>query len=397
MVVLKKIILFFICIASTAYAQNQSVAKLTGGKIHIQGQIVGAENQEIKIVNQNIGGAEKPYYVAETDEKGEFSIDTIIPVADYYFLQIENGQYISLVLKPEDSLKIYSDAKNFVLFTNIIGSEDSEQMNEFIAEFANFKSKQDSLIKILRVNPNKQEEINAWFEPRARNFSTYRTNFMSKNQNSPALIATLGSLNENKEWEVYKQVVGLLQNSFGESPTVKNMAVFVAQQDAKIKQQEQQAAAKAERFKPGTPAKEIALPGVDGEIIKLSDLQGKIVLIDFWASWCGPCRRENPNVVKLYKKYKDAGFEVYSVSLDQQKNGQDLAAAKVKWTDAIKKDGLIWPSHVSDLRGWGSQAAQDYGVNSIPFTLLIDKEGNIIKSNLRGVALEEELARIFGF
>jgi thiol-disulfide isomerase/thioredoxin len=122
--------------------------------------------------------------------------------------------------------------------------------------------------------------------------------------------------------------------------------------------------------------------------MKLSDLKGKVVLIDFWASWCGPCRKENPNVVKTYEKYKDAGFTVMSVSLDSD---------KAKWLEAIQKDGLVWPNHVSDLGGWQSKVARLYGVGSIPQTILLDKEGKIIASNLRGPALEAELQKIFGF
>ncbi len=120
---------------------------------------------------------------------------------------------------------------------------------------------------------------------------------------------------------------------------------------------------------------------------KLSDLKGKVVLIDFWASWCGPCRRENPMVVGLYNKYKSKGFEVFSVSLDQDRQ---------KWIDAIAKDGLVWPNHVSDLRGWGNAAAQLYGVSSIPKTVLVDKNGIVTDHNLRGELLEKRLKEIFG-
>ncbi|MDR0205846.1 MAG: TlpA family protein disulfide reductase [Bacteroidales bacterium] len=136
----------------------------------------------------------------------------------------------------------------------------------------------------------------------------------------------------------------------------------------------------------GSIAPDLAFENPDGKILKLSDLRGKVVLLDFWAAWCRPCRQENPNVVKTYQKYQEKGFDVYSVSLDND---------KAKWVKAIQDDGLVWPNHVSDLGYWQSKAANIYGVNSIPTTFLLDKEGRIIGKNLRGAALENALKEIF--
>ena len=141
-------------------------------------------------------------------------------------------------------------------------------------------------------------------------------------------------------------------------------------------------------LKVGDKAPEIAQKDPSGEVRKLSDLKGNLVLIDFWASWCGPCRRENPNVVKTYNLYKDKlfkngrGFEIFSVSLDQNKQS---------WEAAIQKDGLVWENHVSDLKYWRSEPARVYNVNAIPATFLVDGDGVIIAKNLRGSALEKTL------
>lgn len=135
----------------------------------------------------------------------------------------------------------------------------------------------------------------------------------------------------------------------------------------------------------GELAPDIKLQNPNGKEMSLSSLKGKIVLIDFWASWCGPCRRENPNVVRAYDKYKDKGFTIFSVSLDED---------KIKWTQAIQKDQLKWDSHVSDLKGWQSSAARLYNVKGIPATFLVGKDGKIVATNLRGESLEAKLEEL---
>lgn len=141
----------------------------------------------------------------------------------------------------------------------------------------------------------------------------------------------------------------------------------------------------AMRLMVGSVAPDFSQQTPDGKMLKLSDLRGKYVLIDFWASWCGPCRRENPNVVRMYERYKAKGFEILGVSLDQNRE---------RWLDAIAADGLKWPQ-VSDLKGWANAVAQNYEVSSIPKTILVDPKGVIVAKDLRGQTLESMLSQLF--
>jgi len=148
--------------------------------------------------------------------------------------------------------------------------------------------------------------------------------------------------------------------------------------------------ANAQSVKVGDTAPDIVQTNHKGEVVKLSDLRGKMVLVDFWASWCVPCRRENPNLVEAYNEYKDAefingnGFTIFSVSLDSK---------KASWLKAIKDDNLIWPYHVSDLKGWRSEPAKKYGIRAVPANYLIDGDGKVVAVYLRGDKIEETLEK----
>jgi thiol-disulfide isomerase/thioredoxin len=197
-------------------------------------------------------------------------------------------------------------------------------------------------------------------------------NFIKNNSSSLACLVFIDNLEMDNEFSIYDQMDKGLYPKFGKNLFVKDFHTKV----------------EAERVtSEGSIAPEISLADSTGKIIKLSTLRGKVVLIDFWASWCGPCRKDNPHNVELYKKYNSKGFEIYGVSLDRDRE---------KWLEAIKKDGLTW-THVSDLQYWKSEGAKTYGINAIPATVLLDRDGKIIAKKLRGPSLDEKLKEIFGF
>ena len=229
------------------------------------------------------------------------------------------------------------------------------------AEAATFQGQSPSPAFASKVD-SFQKAINAKVETQLQGF------IKSHNSSPIAALAVNNFFGQGHELKVMEETFALLSKEAQESKYGKNFTTILEKEKQWLNQ----------------PAKDFTQNDVNGKPITFSSFKGKWVLVDFWASWCKPCRAENPTVVRAYEKYKGKNFDVLGVSFDQEKE---------KWIDAIKADKLAW-KQVSDLQGWKNAAGQLYGIESIPFNILVNPEGVIVGKNLRGVALEKKLAEV---
>ncbi len=378
-------ITFALVLLGTAslFSACNDFANVTSG---ISGTIEGAEGETIylqRFVNNKAIVTDS----ALIDEKGRFLIQPEEGLElNFYKLMLSDEQYIVLVTDSTEHLSIETSADQFEEKAKVKGSESTCSLLNF---HRNLSERQEALmaLKAKTNNPQLDESARQMAQKELIELAGLRRqeclSFIDNELPSPAVLAALSELDVNRDKEHFIKVREGLKNNFGHTYYYK----MVDQQIQKTNQAKRDRPTPNTKYGAGMEAPEIAMQNPKGETMRLSDLRGKVVMIDFWASWCGPCRRENPHVVEAYKKYRADGFEIFSVSLDKQVN---------KWEDAIAKDGLMWPYHVSDLQGWQNSAAQNYGVSSIPHTVLLGRDGKIIATHLRGSALSAQLAEIFG-
>lgn len=305
---------------------------------------------------------------------GSFSFKTKITEKDYYRIRVSNNNSVFIILEPEKQV-VYTNPNELLQQDYTLeGSEEGALILEIKGIGTSINAHRDSLMKIINSTaPEERAKMQIEMEAGFNEFVSQKLeiarSIIRNNPKSLASITATDLLDPDQDFQLYEMLADNLSKNYKNSGFADDFVKRVAQMKATVI---------------GAMAPEINLPSPDGKFIALSSLRGKIVLIDFWASWCGPCRMENPNVVRLYNEKKNQGFEVYSVSLDKD---------KTSWVNAIEKDGLIWPSHVSDLGYWNSVVVKQYGLQGIPFTVLVGKEGKILAKGLRGQQLEEAVTK----
>lgn len=320
----------------------------------------------------------------DTDGSGTLQVPSL-PL-DFYSLNLDNEQLI-VAIDSAESLTVEAELGSFATPASITGSKHTEELHRFYAEAKTY----DEAREKIRASITSQDDTATIGKFNALNSAFYARckEYITANASSPAALTALGKLDMQQELPLFKQVRESLRATMPRSgffAMYRDQVDRLEQQEVQMKMQEEEQKRLSNLLPIGSVAPEIRQQTPAGGTLALSDLRGKVVLIDFWASWCRPCRMENPNVKRVYDKYAKKGFEILGVSLDR-----DQAA----WEKAIQDDGLPW-KHVSDLAFWNNAAAQEYGVSGIPYTVLVDREGKILEKGLRGEQLEAKLDELLG-
>lgn len=315
---------------------------------------------------------------AKTDASGKFILKGTAPTAGLYQLKINEANQVLLLLDDQTRVALAGDAQRLPATYTVKGSPDAEVLRELTQVMEGTKTHMETLKSryTAAAQVGKTDSTRAIEQEAAAVQGRTVACIKGVLRRHPAAVATgfaAGAfLNPDDNFQFADSIAAVQRKANPNSPFTKELTARLEPLRATA---------------PGTKAPDINLATPTGPKLALSSLRGKYVLVDFWASWCGPCRQENPNVVKAYNQFKDKGkgFTIYSVSLDQEKG---------RWTRAIAADGLLWPNHVSDLAGWQSVAGAAYGVTSIPQSFLLDPNGVIIAKNLRGPELQAKLAEV---
>ncbi|MFM2037372.1 MAG: hypothetical protein RL432_311 [Bacteroidota bacterium] len=357
----------------------------TGGKkvnFWIKGKLKGSAGLNLYLETPSENGM---ITVMSGTVDSDENIDMEGNIAGLGFYQLRLGENkqnaIPVTPSPGEHLELQTSSTDFVERPQLTGTKWGSVIGQYLTLLAQFRRQQEVLIGNQQMLT--EEEFNAQLLVNKKPITDFVVQYINKDPSNPAnlvLAMELFPMTGFEGWnpaflEVFKEVVTAYKSTLGDVPATQALSAQYDQLESGYNQYEQ-----IENGEITAP--NFALTNSDGKAVQLSDFRGKLVLIDFWASWCGPCRQESPNMVRIYNKFKNRNFTILSVSLDED---------PVKWKEAIAADGLIWKNHVSDLRGWKSGMPALYGFDGIPFTVLVNPEGKIIARGLRNKALEQKI------
>lgn len=366
----------------TLYSCSPDSGNTTG--FEIKGNLSNSKGEAIYLEKLAQTGV-TPIDSATIDEKGEFVMNHASPSIGFYRLRINTSNFCMLVLDSAQKVMITGDARDLGNTFKSEGSPDTKLFAEYNALAQGQKMRTDSLENIFRTAmvtlkldsiraDSLSIELQKPYEVMVSKYSEIVAKKIKENTSSFASIMAIQQLRPEEYLDIYRALDKGLTTKYPDNKDIKSFHGMVQQTEMMV--------SRTEAIKIGNEAPELILPMPNDKDLALTSLRGKVVLVDFWASWCAPCRKELPNVKRAYEKYKNKGSEILGVSLDKDRDA---------WIEAISKEGLTWPQ-VSDLKFWQSEAVQVYAIQSIPYTVLIDKEGKIIATDLRGADLDKKLS-----
>ena len=330
-------------------------------------------------------------------EDGTFDLDIKTKEPAFYILRINEGNFLTMLVTPGEKIRLEARHDSLNLPISIKGSEGTELMADYNRQLQQTINKLNSLNTIYEQNkdsddlPKVIESLDSLAQNYLSEINSYTREFVNRNLTSLASLYALYQqvapgvyvLDPSSDFRYFRKVDSSLSIIYPEYEPVKALHEQV-QEYHSMNLPEGPSGVQAAAD--GVIAPEISLPNTEGDTIKLSSTRGSFVLLDFWAAWCGPCRMENPNLVKAYNQYHSKGFQIYQVSLDKTKEA---------WIKGINDDRLGRWIHVSDVKYWQSEVVPLYKLEKIPTNFLLDREGRIIATDLRGENLQAKLAELF--